>query len=133
LEDRVTKQPIAVPGSPPPQGAYSPGIQAGDTVYCSGQLGLDPATGELVDGGIAAQVEQALQNLGAVLGAAGLGLGDVVKTTCYLANISDFAAFNEAYGRLMPQPHPARTSFAVGALPRSGLIEIEAIAVRSRG
>jgi 2-iminobutanoate/2-iminopropanoate deaminase len=98
-------------------------------VYCAGQLGFDPATGELLEG-IEAQTERALANLGAVLEAAGASLADVVKTTCFLADINDFAAFNGAYQRMVPEPYPARSTFQVGKLPRGALVEIEAIAVR---
>jgi 2-iminobutanoate/2-iminopropanoate deaminase len=111
-------------------GPYSQGIDTGGFVFCSGQVGLDPATGDLVAGGLEAQTERALHNLAAVLDAAGLGLGDVVKTTCFLADIADFGAFNAVYARAFPDPPPARSTFAVRDLPKGGLVEIEAIAVR---
>ena len=97
-----------------------------------GQVGLDPATGELVGGGIEAETERALKNLAAVLDAAGCSLGDVVKTTCFLADIADFATFNAIYGRFFPDPPPARSTFEVAALPKGARIEIEAVAVRER-
>jgi len=127
----MTRQAITTSGAPAAIGPYSQGIASADLVFCSGQLGLDPATGELVTG-VEAQADRALRNLAAVLDAAGCSWGDVVKTTVYLADIADFAAVNGAYGRVMPDPPPARSTFAVGALPKGGLVEIEAIA-RRRG
>jgi 2-iminobutanoate/2-iminopropanoate deaminase len=121
---------IATSGAPAAVGPYSQGIDTGGLVFCSGQVGLDPATGDLVAGGLEAQTDRALRNLAAVLDAAGLGLGDVVKTTCFLADIADFAAFNAVYARAFPDPPPARSTFAVRDLPKGGLVEIEAIAVR---
>ena len=126
----MTKRRLATDGAPGAIGPYSQAIDAGATVYCSGQIGVDPSTGSLVSGGVAAQTERALRSLGAVLDAAGLDFADVVKTTCFLADIGDFAAFNEVYGRYFPDPPPARSTFAVAALPKGGLVEIEAIAVR---
>lgn len=125
----MTRQAISTTGAPPAIGPYSQAIAAGDLVFCSGQLGLDPATGELVEG-VEAQAERALRNLTAVLDAAGATWGDVVKTTLFLADIGDFAAVNAIYATFMPDPPPARSTFAVGALPKGGRIEIEAIARR---
>jgi 2-iminobutanoate/2-iminopropanoate deaminase len=99
-------------------------------VFCSGQLGLDPATGELA-AGVEAQAERALRNLQSVLDAAGLGFDDVVKTTIFLADVKDFAAVNAVYARFMPTPPPARSTIGVAALPKGGLVEIEAIARRA--
>jgi 2-iminobutanoate/2-iminopropanoate deaminase len=124
---------ISATGAPAALGPYSQAIGAGRLVFCSGQLGLDPSTGELVGDDVAAQAERALENLRAVLDAAGLGFGDVVKTTCFLADIGEFAAFNAVYGRYMTDPPPARSTFAVGALPKGARVEIEAIAVRPEG
>jgi 2-iminobutanoate/2-iminopropanoate deaminase len=132
MEDRVTKEPISTDRAPAAVGPYNQAVVAGSTVYCAGQLGFDPATGELVEG-IEGQTERALANLSAVLGAAGASLADVVKTTCFLGDINDFAAFNAVYARIMPQPFPARSTFQVGKLPRGGLVEIEAIAERPSG
>ena len=98
-------------------------------LFCSGQLGIDPATGELVEG-VEAQAERALRNLQSVLDAAGLGFDDVVKTTIFLADIGDFAAVNAVYARFMPDPPPARSTIQVAALPKAGRVEIEAIARR---
>jgi 2-iminobutanoate/2-iminopropanoate deaminase len=127
----MTRHAVSTTGAPAAIGPYSQGIASGDLVFCSGQLGLDPATGELVDGGVEAQAERALRNLTAVLDAAGLTFGDVVKTTIFLADIGDFATVNGIYAVFMPDPAPARSTFAVGALPKGALVEIEAIARRS--
>jgi len=127
----MTRQAVSTNGAPAAIGPYSQGIVSGDLVFCSGQLGLDPVTGDLVDGGVEVQTERALRNLGAVLDAAGVGTGDIVKTTIFLADIGDFAAVNAVYARFMPEPPPARSTFAVGALPKGGLVEIEAIARKS--
>jgi 2-iminobutanoate/2-iminopropanoate deaminase len=125
----MTRQAVTTSGAPAAIGPYSQGIASADLVFCSGQLGLDPATGELAEG-VEAQAERALRNLAAVLDAAGCSWADVVKTTIYLADIGDFGAVNGVYGRSMPDPPPARSTFAVGALPKGGLIEIDAIARR---
>ena len=129
----MSNQRIATPDAPGAIGPYSQAIDTGAHVFCSGQLGLDGLTGQLVGEDVAAQTERALQNLGAVLAAAGLGLGDVAKTTCFLADMADFAAFNEVYARYFPEPPPARSTFAVAALPKAARVEIEAIAVRPSG
>lgn len=127
----MSRQAVVTAGAPAAIGPYSQGIASGEFVFCSGQLGLDPATGDLVSGGVAAQAERALKNLTAVLDAAGLTFGDVLKTTIFLADIGDFAAVNAVYATFVSDPAPARSTFAVGALPKGGLIEIEAIARRS--
>jgi 2-iminobutanoate/2-iminopropanoate deaminase len=126
----MTRHAITTTSAPAAIGPYSQAIASGDLVFCSGQLGLDPATGNLVDGGVEAQAERAMRNLTAVLDAAGLTFADVVKTTIYLAHIEDFVAVNGVYAGFMPDPAPARSTFAVGALPKGGLVEIEAIARR---
>lgn len=123
---------IATDGAPAAIGPYSQGIDSGDFVFCSGQLGLDPASGELAEG-ITAQAERSLRNLGAVLDAAGCSFADVVKTTVFLADIADFGALNTVYAGFFGDTPPARSTFAVGALPKGGLVEIEAIARRSHG
>jgi 2-iminobutanoate/2-iminopropanoate deaminase len=125
----MNRHPISTSGAPAAVGPYSQGIGAGRLVFCSGQVGLDPASGALVEG-VEAQAERALRNLGAVLDAAGVGYADIVKTTCFLADIGDFAAFNAVYGRFMPDPPPARSTIGVAALPLGARVEIEAIAVR---
>lgn len=127
----MTRHAISTTGAPGAIGPYSQGIGAGELVFCSGQVGLDPATGELVEGGVEAQAERALRNLAAVLDAAGCSWDDVVKTTVFLADIADFVTVNGVYGRFMPDPPPARSTFAVGALPRGARVEVEAIAVKS--
>lgn len=125
----MSKTAVVSDQAPAAVGAYSAGISAGETVYLSGQLGLDPATGALVEG-VEAQAAQALRNIGALLKSEGLDYGDVVKTTVLLANIDDFAKVNEVYATFFVKPYPARSCFAVAALPKGGLVEIEATAVR---
>jgi 2-iminobutanoate/2-iminopropanoate deaminase len=127
----MTRQAVSTGGAPAAIGPYSQGIAVDGFVFCSGQIGLDPATGELVPGGVEAQAERALRNLAAVLDAAGAAMADVVKTTLFLADIGDFGTVNAVYARHMPDPPPARSTFAVGALPKGALVEIEAIARRS--
>ena len=126
----MSRQAVVTANAPGAVGPYSQAIVSGPFVFCSGQLGLDPATSELVEGGVEAQAERALKNLGAVLDAAGVSWSDVVKTTIFLADIADFAAVNAIYVQHMPDPPPARSTFAVGALPKGGRIEIEAVAHR---
>lgn len=126
----MNRHAIATGAAPAALGPYSQAIGAGRLVFCSGQVGLDPVSGELAGDDIAAQAERALRNLQAVLDAAGLGFADVVKTTCFLADMGDFSAFNEVYGRFVTDPPPARSTFAVAALPKGARVEIEAIAVR---
>lgn len=126
----MTRQAISTNSAPGAIGPYSQAIVTGDLVFCSGQLGLDPATGQLVDG-VEAQTDRALRNLAAVLDAAGVRMADIVKTTILLADIDDFAAVNTVYATFMPDPPPARSTFAVRQLPKGGLVEIEAIARRS--
>lgn len=101
------------------------GRMAGRWIVTSGQIGIDPATGTIVPGGIAAETERVIENLQAVLGAAGATLIDVVKTTVYLADMAEFAAMNEVYGRRFPDPKPARTTIAARGLPRDARVEIE--------
>jgi 2-iminobutanoate/2-iminopropanoate deaminase len=127
----MSRQAVSSTGAPAALGPYSQAIAVDGFVFCSGQIGLDPTTGELVAGGVEAQAERALRNLTAVLDAAGLTMADVVKTTIFLADIGDFAAVNAIYARHMPDPPPARSTFAVGALPKGAVVEIEAIARRS--
>jgi 2-iminobutanoate/2-iminopropanoate deaminase len=127
----MTVRPITTSGAPAAVGPYSQAIDAGAFVFCSGQVGLDPQTADLVDGGIEPQAERALRNLGAVLDAAGLGYADVVKTTLFLVDIGDFATVNGIYARFFPDPPPARSTVAVAALPKGAAFEIEAVAVRT--
>ncbi len=121
---------ISTPNAPAAIGPYSQAIQAGDILYVSGQLGLIPSTGQFPEGGIEAQARQSLNNIKSILEAAGFQLSDVVKTTCLLADIADFAAFNSVYAEFLGDVAPARSAFAAKALPKGGLVEIEAIAVR---
>jgi 2-iminobutanoate/2-iminopropanoate deaminase len=123
---------IETAAAPRPVGPYAQAIEAGDLVFCAGQVGLDPATGRLVGGGIAAETEQAIANLAAVLAAAGLGLDAVVKTTVYVTDLREWPAVNAAYARRFAPPYPARATVAVAALPAGAQVEIEAIAVRRR-
>lgn len=124
------KERVQSAAAPTPVGPYSQAIVSGGLVFCAGQVGLDPASGRLVEGGVAAEAERALANLAAVLEAAGSDLAHVVKTTCFLVDLADFAAFNEAYQHAMPEPYPARSTFAVAGLPAGARVEIEAIAER---
>lgn len=117
-------------GAPAPIGPYSQAIESGGWLFCSGQVGLDPATGELVPGGVAAEARRALQSLAAVLAEAGCGLEHVVKTTIYLVRMDDFAAVNAVYAEFVQAPFPARATVAVAALPKGAAVEIDAIARR---
>ena len=126
----MNRQAVSTSAAPGAIGPYSQAIGAGRLVLCSGQIGLDPTTGELVEGGVAQQAERALRNLAAVLDSAGLGFGDVVKTTVFLVDMADFAALNEVYARFVTDPPPARSTIAVAALPKGARVEIEAIAAR---
>jgi 2-iminobutanoate/2-iminopropanoate deaminase len=124
------REPIRTPGAPNPIGPYSQAIAVDGFLFCSGQGPIDPATGQLVEGGVVEQTNQTLRNLGAILAAAGLSYEDVVKTTCYLADMDDFRAFNEVYTTFFATPAPARTTIQAARLPMDILVEIEAIAVR---
>jgi 2-iminobutanoate/2-iminopropanoate deaminase len=115
-------------GAPAPIGPYSQAVRIGKTLYCSGQIGLDPASGNLVEGDVSAQAEQVMKNLGAVLCAADYTYGDVVKTTIFLVDMNDFAAVNAVYGRYFDATKPARSTVAVAGLPRGARVEIDCIA-----
>lgn len=110
---------------------YSQGMAGAGLVYTSGQIGLDPATGTLVDGGVAAEAPQALRNITAILAAAGSSMDRVLKTTVFLVDMGDYATMNEAYRAAFPEPFPARTTVVVSALPGGAHVEIEAVAVTS--
>jgi 2-iminobutanoate/2-iminopropanoate deaminase len=125
----MTLRAVQAAGAPSALASYSQAIDIGTLVFVAGQVGIDVATGELEDG-IAAQAERALRNVASILDAAGLTMADVVKTTCMLASIDDYPAFNAVYARFVGDPPPARAAYAVAALPRGALVEIEAIAVR---
>jgi len=122
------KEIISTEKAPGAIGPYSQAIKAGGMVYCSGQIPLDPATGEFVSSDIAGQTEQVLKNLSAVLEAAGSGLNNVVKTTVFLADMSDFAEMNEVYARYFSENKPARATVQAARLPRDSRVEIECIA-----
>ena len=112
----------------PPVGPFSHAVRGGEGIFLSGQVGHDPAPGRLAEGGVAAQTEQALRNLAAVLEAAGRTLDDVVRVGVYLADMGDFAAMNEVYARWFEKPYPARTTIGVAALPLGAAVEIDCIA-----
>lgn len=121
---RSAKAPAAI-------GPYSQAVKVGNTVYLSGCLGMDPASGNLVSGGIEAEARQALTNIGSILEEAGLNYGHVVKNTVLLADINDFAVLNKVYAEFFTSNHPARSTYQVAALPKGARIEIESIAVLS--
>ena len=123
------KQRIQTETAPAAIGPYSQAIRANGLVFCSGQIPIDPATGEFVAGGIGEQTEQVLKNLSAVLEAAGSSLERVVKTTVFLADMKEFAAMNEVYGRFFTGQTPARATVAAAGLPRDARVEIEAVAL----
>ncbi len=124
------KQPIRTTEAPRPIGPYSQGITVDGLLFCSGMGPMDPASNVLIEGGIVEQTERTLRNLGGILAAAGLGYEDVLKTTCYLADMDDFRAFNEVYATFFDEPFPARTTIQAARLPMDIRVEIEAIAQR---
>ncbi len=126
------KDEVSTKGAPAAIGPYSQAVTAGGLVFLSGQIALDPATGQMVEGDVVAQTERVMKNLAAVLAAAGCGFADVVRTTIYLVDLADFAKVNDVYGRFLAPPFPARATVQVAALPRGGLVEIDAVAVCSR-
>jgi 2-iminobutanoate/2-iminopropanoate deaminase len=128
---KIEKEVVIAEKAPKAIGPYSAAIRAGQFVYSSGQLGFDPATGNLVSGGIEAETTQALTNLKNVLEAAGSSLKQVVKVTVFLRDINDFAAMNSIYATFFTEKHPARSAFQVAALPKGGAVEIEAVALLS--
>lgn len=121
-------QAIATKNAPAAIGPYSQAIQAGNLLFCSGQIPLDPFSGEIVAGDIRRQTEQVMENIAAVLTEAGAGFNDVIKVTIFLVDMNDFGAVNEVYGRRFPEHKPARSTVAVKALPRGVLLEIEVTA-----
>jgi reactive intermediate/imine deaminase len=124
------KERIATLDAPAAIGPYSQAVRAGELVFLSGQIPLDPATGKLVEGDIAAQARRVMENLRAVLAAAGCSFADVVRTTIYLVDLGHFATVNDAYGAYLAEPYPARATVQVAALPRGAQVEIDAIAVK---
>jgi 2-iminobutanoate/2-iminopropanoate deaminase len=119
---------VLTPHAPAPIGPYSQAINCGNELYCSGQIPIDPQTGEIIDGDAGAQAERAIENLAAVLCAAGYEFANVVKTTMYLIDMKDFPAVNSVYERYFGMTKPARSTVAVAALPRGARIEIDCIA-----
>ena len=124
------KKAVEIHTAPSAIGPYSQAIVHGDMVFCSGQIGLDPASGKIVDGGVEAQVRRMLENLREVLLAAGFTLANVVKTTVFMVDLAEFDIVNRIYGEHFEAPYPARSTIQVSALPRNALVEIEAIARR---
>ena len=124
----TTRDPIHTDAAPAAAGPYSQAIRTGDLVFTAGQLGIDPSTGELAGPDIRSQAAAALGNLGSILEAAGSGLDRLVKVTVFLADIGDWPAVNEVYERIVPEPYPARSAFAVKDLPKAARVEIEAVA-----
>ena len=120
---QTTKAPAAI-------GPYSQAVEANGFVFASGQLGINPATGEFVEGDVQAQTRQALTNARAIMNEAGLDLNNVIKTTVFLSDMANFAAMNEIYAEFFSEPYPARSAVAVKTLPKNALVEVEFIAVR---
>jgi len=127
----VSKSAVSSAGAPKAIGPYSHAIRAGNLLFISGQVPIDPATGNLVDGDITAQTRRVMDNLAAVLEAASLSFQHVVRTTIFLADMSDFAAVNAVYGSFFSEPYPARATVQVSRLPKDARVEIDAIASHS--
>jgi 2-iminobutanoate/2-iminopropanoate deaminase len=127
----VQKAVVKAPHAAPAIGPYSPALRVGDFLFVSGQIPLDPATGQLVDGDIRAQTTRVLQNLGELLEAGGTSFANVVRTTIFLADMNDFALVNEIYATFFSEPYPARATVQVSRLPKDVRVEIDAIAVIS--
>jgi len=124
----MKRETVRTAGAPAAIGPYSQAVRAGGLLFCSGQIPLDPATGQTVEGGIEAQAERVLKNIEAVLTAGGATLGSVVKTTVYLVDLGDFPAMNAVYGRFFPEDPPARATVQVAKLPAGARVEIDAVA-----
>jgi 2-iminobutanoate/2-iminopropanoate deaminase len=122
------KQAISSSGAPKAIGPYSPAIRAGQLLFVSGQVPLDPATGQMIEGDITAQARRVLDNIGALLTAGGRSFADVVRTTIFLADMNDFAAVNDVYGQYFSEPYPARATVQVARLPKDARVEIDVIA-----
>jgi 2-iminobutanoate/2-iminopropanoate deaminase len=122
------KQPISSPNAPKAIGPYSPAVRAGQLLFVSGQVPIDPSTGNIIAGDIPAQTRRVLDNVGALLSAGGRSFADVVRTTVFLADMNDFAAMNEVYGQYFSDPYPARATVEVARLPKDARIEIDVIA-----
>jgi len=125
----ATRTSVSAPDAPKAIGPYSPAIRAGNLLFVSGQVPIDPATGGVVDGDVSVQTDRVLRNIGALLTAAGCGFAHVVRTTVFLVDLNDFTAMNEVYGRYVVNPPPARATVQVSRLPRDVRVEIDAIAV----
>lgn len=125
----MTREIVQTPDAPRAIGPYSQAVRAGELLFCSGQIALDPESGAIIEGDISHQAARVLRNLAAVLTAGGSSLGQVVKTTIYLADMADFAACNDVYARFFEGDPPARATVAVKGLPKGVLIEVDAIAV----
>jgi len=123
------RQAVSAPGAPAAIGPYSAGIRAGNLLFLSGSIPLDPATGQVVSGDITAQATRVMENIAALLAAAGAGFSQVVKTTVFLADMNEFAAMNEVYAKYFVAPFPARSTVQVARLPRDVRLEIEVVAV----
>jgi 2-iminobutanoate/2-iminopropanoate deaminase len=123
------REAVSAPNAAKPIGPYSPAIRAGNLLFLSGQVGFDPSTGALVDGDIAAQTDQVMRNIGALLKAAGTDFAHVVRTTVFLADMGEFAKMNDVYARYVVDPPPARSTVQVARLPRDARVEIDVIAV----
>lgn len=126
----MSNKAIHTTSAPAAIGPYSQGVAAGCTAYISGQLPIDPATGEFAGPDIASQTRQSLRNMQAILEANGMSMADVVKTTVLLADIAEFGQMNQVYAEFFTEPYPARAAFQVAALPRGAKVEIEAVAVK---
>ena len=129
MSEHKKKEVIGSPNAPKAVGPYSAGIRTGCFVFLSGQLGLNPETGTLADGGVEVQTEQALKNIHSILTSNGLEMKDIVKTTVFLKDINDFVKMNTVYAGFFPSDPPARSTVQAAALPKDGLVEIEAIAL----
>lgn len=127
------KKIISTTDAPAAIGPYSQGVRVGSTIYYSGQIPLDPKTGQIVSGGIDVQTRRVLENIAGLLKAEGLSFDNIIKTTIFLADIGDFQAVNEIYGSYFKQAPPARSTIQAGALPKGARVEIEAIAVAGNG
>ena len=129
--EKTTKTLIATKDAPAAIGPYSQGVLAGNTLYCSGQIGIDPAAGEMVTGGVQAETRQALKNLGAVLQAAGMNYSDVVRATVFMRNMDDYGKINEIYQQFFKENPPARAAVQVAGLPKDVGVKISLIAVKT--
>jgi len=127
---RAEREKIHTADAPAAIGPYSQAVRAGEMLFCSGQIPLDPATGTLIEGDFRAQADRVLRNIEAVIRAAGFEMADVVRTTVYLVDLADFAILNEMYGQRFSEPFPARVTVGVSSLPKGARVELDAIAVK---